>query len=93
MVTIHRPDYTPRLVEAHRRAMLPAIGPYRIAILHNRKHNADVLMGRLAAHLAADLGGEVVSIDAKDRAAIPAPVELLDHAATVAHVVLTGSAD
>lgn len=93
MVLIHRPDYTPRLVEAHRRPTLPTSGPYRIAILHNRKHNADVLMARLAQHLASDLGGEVVSIDAKDHAAIPAPVELLDHAASVAHVVLTGSAD
>jgi hypothetical protein len=74
--------------------MLPrASGPIRVGILHNRKQNADVLMGRLAENLARDLGGEVSFVDAKDHAAVPAPTELLDAAAAAAHIVLTGSGD
>ena len=68
-------------------------GSLRIGILHNRKQNADVLIGRIAENLAADLGGEVVYIDAKDHAAIPAPSTMLDSAAATAHVILTGSGD
>ncbi len=60
---IVRPDFTPRLLEAHARPMLPRTdGPIRVGILHNRKQNADVLIGRLAANLAHDLGGEVVFV-------------------------------
>jgi hypothetical protein len=93
-VKIVRPDFTPRLLDAHARPMLPrAGGTIRIGILHNRKQNADVLIGRLAENLARDLGGEVSFIDAKDHAAIPAPVELLDAAAAAAHIVLTGTGD
>jgi len=91
---IVRPDYTPRLLEAHTRPMLPRIdGPLRVGILHNRKQNADVLIGRLAANLAHDLGGEVSFVDAKDHAAIPAPIDLLDAAAARAHIVFTGTGD
>jgi hypothetical protein len=93
MQTIIRPDYTPRLVDAHPTPRLRADrGRLTVAVLHNRKHNADVLLGRLAENLAADLGGSVVSITGKDHAAIPAPEALVAQAAT-AHVVLTGSAD
>ena len=64
---IVRPDFTPRLLEAHTRPMLPRTdGPLRVGILHNRKQNADVLIGRLATNLAHDLGGEVSFVDAKD---------------------------
>ena len=74
--------------------MLPRTdGPIRVGVLHNRKQNADVLIGRIAENLARDLGGEVSFVDAKDHAAIPAPVELLDAAAAAAHIVLTGSGD
>jgi len=91
---IVRPDFTPRLLEAHTRPMLPRDeGPIRIGVLHNRKQNADVLIGRLAENLARDLGGDVSFVGAKDHAAIPAPVELLDAAAAAAHIVLTGSGD
>jgi hypothetical protein len=91
---IVRPDFTPRLLEPHTRPMLTRIsGPLRVGVLHNRKQNADVLIGRLAENLATDIGGEVTYIDAKDHAAIPAPVELLDAAAEAAHIVLTGSGD
>ena len=91
---IVRPDFTPRLLEAHARPMLPrGAGTIRIGILHNRKQNADVLIGRLAENLAHDVGGEVSFVDAKDHAAIPAPVALLDAAAAAAHIVLTGTGD
>ena len=91
---IVRPDFTPRLLAAHARPALPRdAGTIRIGILHNRKQNADVLIGRLADNLARDVGGEVLFIDAKDHAAIPAPVELLDAAAAAADVVLTGTGD
>ena len=74
--------------------MLPrTAGPIRVGVLHNRKQNADVLIGRLAANLAHDLGGEVSFVDAKDHAAIPAPVALLDAAAARAHIVFTGTGD
>lgn len=91
---IVRPDFTPRLLEAHTRPMLTRIdGPIRVGILHNRKQNADVLIGRLAANLAHDLGGEVDFVDAKDHAAIPAPVAMLDAAAAGADIVFTGTGD
>ncbi|MEO5839677.1 MAG: hypothetical protein ABIQ73_30755 [Acidimicrobiales bacterium] len=91
---IVRPDFTPRLLEAHTRPMLLRHdGPIRIGILHNRKQNADVLIGRLATNLAHDLGGDVTFVDAKDHAAIPAPVALLDAAAARAHLVFTGTGD
>ena len=91
---IVRPDFTPRLLEAHTRPMLPRTdGPLRVGILHNRKQNADVLIGRLATNLAHDLGGEVSFVDAKDHAAIPAPVAMLDAAAEGAHIVFTGTGD
>ena len=91
---IVRPDFTPRLLEAHTRPMLPRIdGPVRVGILHNRKQNADVLIVRLAENLARDLGGEVSFVDAKDHAAIPAPLAMLDAAAAAAHIVFTGSGD
>ncbi|HUP73680.1 MAG TPA: hypothetical protein VM282_11630 [Acidimicrobiales bacterium] len=91
---IVRPDFTPRLLQAHARPMLPRIeGPIRVGILHNRKQNADVLIGRLAANLAHDLGGVVDFLDAKDHAAIPAPVAMLDAAAAGAHIVFTGTGD
>jgi hypothetical protein len=94
MVTIHRPDFTPRLLEPHAVPRLPrGATRIRVGVLHNRKQNADVLICRLAENLAADLGGDVTFIDAKDHAAIPAPVEMLDAAAAAAHVVLTGSGD
>ena len=91
---IVRPDFTPRLLEAHTRPMLPGIDdPIRVGVLHNRKQNADVLIGRLAANLAHDLGGEVAFVDAKDHAAIPAPLAMLDAAAARAHIVFTGTGD
>ena len=53
------------------RPMLPrSDGPIRVGVLHNRKQNADVLIGRLAENLARDLGGRVSYVDAKDHAAI-----------------------
>ena len=91
---IIRPDFTPRLVDGRVLNRLPRNrGPLRIGIVHNRKQNADVLIGRIAENLAADLGGDVVFVDAKDHAAIPAPPAMLDSAAASAHVVLTGSGD
>ena len=94
MVKIIRPDFTPRLLEAHTRPMLPrSDGPIRVGVLHNRKQNADVLIGRLAENLARDLGGRVSFVDAKDHAAIPAPLEMLDAAAAASDVVFTGSGD
>ena len=91
---IIRPDFTPRLLDARAMVKLPrALDPLRIGIVHNRKQNADVLITRLAENLAVDMGGEVVFIDAKDHAAIPAPPAMLDSAAAAAHVVLTGSGD
>jgi hypothetical protein len=51
------------------------------------------LIGRLAENLARDLGGELVYLDAKDHAAIPAPIEMLDAAAASAHIVFTGTGD
>jgi hypothetical protein len=93
-VKIVRPDFTPRLLEAHARPMLPRSDrPIRVGVLHNRKQNADVLIGRLAENLARDVGGAVTFVDAKDHAAIPAPVVLLDAAAAAADIVLTGSGD
>ena len=89
-----RPDFTPRLLEAHTRTVLPRIdGPLRVGLLHNRKQNADVLIGRLAANLAHDLGSEVAFVGAKDHAAIPAPAAMLDAAAAGAHIVFTGTGD
>jgi hypothetical protein len=91
---IVRPDFTPRLLEAHSRPMLTRVsGPLRVGVLHNRKQNADVLIGCLAENLARDIGGELVYLDAKDHAAIPAPVEMLDAAAESAHIVFTGTGD
>ena len=91
---IVRPDFTPRLLEAHTRPMLPrSDAPLRVGVLHNRKQNADVLISRLAENLARDLGGRVSFVDAKDHAAIPAPVALLDAAAAECDIVLTGSGD
>ena len=91
---IVRPDFTPRLLEAHARPMLTRVsGTIRVGVLHNRKQNADVLIGRLAENLARDLGGELSYTDAKDHAAIPAPVEMLDAAAAAAHIVFTGTGD
>ena len=91
---IVRPDFTPRLLEAHTRPMLPRRDtPLRVGVLHNRKQNADVLIGRLAENLARDLGGTVSFVDAKDHAAIPAPVAMLDAAAAECDIVLTGSGD
>jgi hypothetical protein len=93
-VKIVRPDFTPRLLEPHKRPMLTNVdGPLRVGVLHNRKQNADVLIGRLAENLARDVGGEVTYLDAKDHAAIPSPVELLDAASAAAHIVLTGTGD
>jgi hypothetical protein len=91
---IHRPDYTPRLVgERPANRVTRDNEPIRVGVLHNRKQNADVLIGRLAQNLADDLGGVVVYVDAKDHAAIPSAPELLDAAAMEAQVVLTGSGD
>jgi hypothetical protein len=94
LVKIVRPDFTPRLLEPHTRPMLTSIsGPLRIGVLHNRKQNADVLIGRLAENLAKDVGGDLTYLDAKDHAAIPSPAELLDAASAKAHIVFTGTGD
>jgi hypothetical protein len=91
---IHRPDFTPRLVsERPAPRLVRGDEPVRIGVLHNRKQNADVLIGRLAQNLADDLGGVVVYVDAKDHAAIPSPPDLLDAVAMEAQVVFTGSGD
>ena len=92
---IVRPDFTPRLLEAHTRPMLPRTdGP--VPRRRTPQSQAERRRARSAGsptNLAHDLGGEVSFVDAKDHAAIPAPVEMLDAAAAGAHIVFTGTGD
>ena len=93
-VRLYRPDRTrgglarlsPLPIDA------PAAG-LRVGVVHNRKMNAGLLIGELAANLAKDLQGDVVYVDTKATAQIPCPPEVLDRAAELCALVFTGSGD
>ena len=65
----------------------------RVGVVHNRKMNAGLLIGELAANLAKDVHGDVVYVDTKDTAQIPCPPQVLDRAAELCSLVFTGSGD
>ena len=93
-VRLYRPDRT--------RGGLPRLTPLpidipdaglRVGVVHNRKMNAGLLIGELAANLAKDIHGDVVYVDTKATAQIPCPTEVLDRAAELCALVFTGSGD
>ena len=91
---LYRPDRTRGGLG--RRPALPIEVPdagMRVGVVHNRKMNAGLLIGELAANLAKDVSGDVVYIDTKDTAQIPCPSEVLDRAAELCALVFTGSGD
>ena len=71
---------------------LPGAG-LRVGVVHNRKMNAGLLIGELAANLAKDVHGDVTYVDTKATAQIPCPPQVLDRAAELCALVFTGSGD
>jgi hypothetical protein len=93
-IRLYRPDRTTGGLG--RRPALPIDIPpagLRVGVVHNRKMNAGLLIGELAANLAKDVEGDVAYIDTKDTAQIPCPPEVLDRAAELCMLVFTGSGD
>jgi len=93
-VRLYRPDRTRGGLG--RRTALPITLPeagLRVGVVHNRKMNAGLLIGELAANLAKDVSGDVVYVDTKDTAQIPCPPDVLDRAAELCSLVFTGSGD
>ena len=94
MVRLYRPDRTrgglPRLTAVP--IDIPDAG-LRVGVVHNRKMNAGLFIGELAANLAKDANGDVVYVDTKATAQIPCPTEVLDRAAELCALVFTGSGD
>lgn len=64
----------------------------RIGILDNRKPNAGLLLGRLAAQVAERTGAEVAVTETKN-AAVACEDQVLERLTKEVQVVLTGSAD
>ena len=93
-VRLYRPDRTSGGLRAVTRnaAAIPDAG-LRVGVVHNRKMNAGLLIGELAANLAKDMQGDVVYVDTKDTAQIPCPPHVLDRAAELCGLVFTGSGD
>ena len=73
-------------------APLTSLAGCRIAVLDNRKPNAELLLRTIAERLSARAAAEVLLVAAKATAATPAEPEILQQLAA-ADLVLTGSAD
>ncbi len=65
----------------------------RIAVLDNGKPHAALLMGRMAACLAARTGARYLGVHRKGSAATPCESELLEELGASVDLVLTGTAD
>ena len=73
-------------------ASIPVLNGKKIALLDNRKPNANVVLEHIADRLAARTGTEVVRRDDKN-AAIPCEDQVLEGIAEEVQIVLTGTAD
>jgi hypothetical protein len=65
----------------------------RIAVLDNRKPNAQLLLQGIATGVARDAGMDVGVVTSKNNAAEPAAGEVLEKLRLSADVVITGSGD
>ena len=74
-------------------APVPALAGRRIAVFHNSKPNAGLLLDAVARRVARRAGMEVVEGGAKSNAATPGDAEVLANLRLTADVVLTGSGD
>jgi hypothetical protein len=93
MVLVHNP-LGPIARQQHRlsprRASLDGV---RIGVLGNSKANSKALLTGIAERIAADVGGALTVVIAKQTAGEPADQVMLARLLAEADVVLTGSAD
>lgn len=73
-------------------ASFPVLNGKTIALLDNRKPNANIVLEHIAERLAARTGTTVVRRDDKN-AAIPCEDQVLEGIAKEVEIVLTGTAD
>jgi len=82
------------VVAAHRTlAPTPRLGGGRIAVFHNSKPNAGLLLDTVARRVARRAGMAVVEGGSKPNAAEAGDAEVLANLRLTADVVLTGSGD
>ena len=93
MPQIHNP-LGPIAQEEHHLSTRPAsLDGVRIGVLGNSKANSKALLTGIAERIAADVGGALTVVIAKQTAGEPADQVMLARLLAEADVVLTGSAD
>ena len=93
MVRVYAPE---GMQEQHKLTLNALPSPtrsLRVAILHNSKANAGLLLSTAAAELAASIGAPPPVLTSKGRASLPAAPEQIEQLAKEADLVLVGSAD
>jgi hypothetical protein len=92
-VRVYAPEGVPQEHELTVHPLPPATADLRVAILHNSKTNAGLLLTTVATELAASLGAPDPILTSKGRASLPADPEVIGRLGREVDLVLVGSAD